>query len=364
MPAAKGAACGCRASRKTRAPPKQIPEAERYYFLEERYPKYGNLVPRDIATREIFNVCTYEGLSVEQDRLCVYLDLTHIPRAMLDQKLGGILEIYEKFQGVDPREVPMKIFPAVHYSMGGLWVDYERTAAGGLAHRLAAQPADQHPRPVRHRRMRLPVSRRQPAGGEFAVELHFQRPDRRARRADLAQVDSRRTGRRPAVERCSTARRKHQQAITIALLKRTGGGENPYLLHQELGQVMTKAATVVRHNDTLARSLRQVSASWQSGPSSCSLSDTGNWTNQNVVFTKALQDMFPLAKAILKGALQRDECRGAHFKPEFAMPGIEATDPAEHRREAEAWCDRFEENTRNWLKSTDRRAAAPTASRS
>ena len=112
--------------------PRQIPEAERYYFLEERYPKYGNLVPRDIATREIFNVCTYEGLSVERDRLCVYLDLTHIPRATLDQKLGGILEIYEKFQGVDPRETPMKIFPAVHYSMGGLWVDYERTAAGGL----------------------------------------------------------------------------------------------------------------------------------------------------------------------------------------------------------------------------------------
>src|SRR5690606_327960 len=82
------------------------------------------------------------------------------------------------------------------------------------------------------------------------------------------------------------------------------------------------------------------------------LSDTGNWTNQNVVFTKALGDMFPLAKAILKGALQRDECRGAHFKPEFAMPGIEATETAERRREAEAWCDTFEERTKKWLKTT------------
>src|ERR1044071_7277178 len=77
--------------------PRSIPEGERYYFLEERYPQYGNLVPRDIATREIFNVCTYEGLSVEKDRLCVYLDVTHIPRETLDKKLGGILEIYEKF---------------------------------------------------------------------------------------------------------------------------------------------------------------------------------------------------------------------------------------------------------------------------
>jgi succinate dehydrogenase / fumarate reductase flavoprotein subunit len=112
--------------------PRAIPENERYYFLEERYPKYGNLVPRDIATREIFNVCVNEGLSVEADRQCVYLDLTHISRAELDRKLGGILHIYEKFQGVDPREVPMKIFPAVHYSMGGLWADYERTEVGGL----------------------------------------------------------------------------------------------------------------------------------------------------------------------------------------------------------------------------------------
>ena len=113
-------------------PPRQIPEAERYYFLEERYPKYGNLVPRDIATREIFNICTHEGLSVEKDRLCVYLDLTHIPRQVLDVKLGGILDIYIKFTGEDPHVQPMKIFPAVHYSMGGLWVDYERNAEGGL----------------------------------------------------------------------------------------------------------------------------------------------------------------------------------------------------------------------------------------
>src|SRR5690606_39804103 len=100
--------------------------------LEDRYPTYGNLVPRDIATREIFDVCVNDGLSVDVDKQSVHLDLTHIPRAELDRKLGGILHIYEKFQGVDPREVPMKIFPAVHYSIVGLWADYERTAARGL----------------------------------------------------------------------------------------------------------------------------------------------------------------------------------------------------------------------------------------
>ena len=113
-------------------PPQQIPEKERYYFLEERYPKYGNLVPRDIATREIFKVCMKEGLSVQAGRMCVYLDVTHIPREQLDRKLAGILEIYEKFQGADPRKVPMKIFPGVHYTMGGLWVDFEPSGEGGL----------------------------------------------------------------------------------------------------------------------------------------------------------------------------------------------------------------------------------------
>ena len=112
--------------------PRDIPESERYYFLEERYPEYGNLVPRDIATREIFDICVNDGLSIEKDRMSVYLDLTHISKSELDRKLGGILEIYEKFQGVDPRLEPMRIFPAVHYSMGGLWADYVKSGDGGL----------------------------------------------------------------------------------------------------------------------------------------------------------------------------------------------------------------------------------------
>ncbi|MEX0978960.1 MAG: succinate dehydrogenase flavoprotein subunit, partial [Pirellulales bacterium] len=142
-----------------------------------------------------------------------------------------------------------------------------------------------------------------------------------------------------------------RQAEHERLLRRPSGGENPYLLHQELGVVMTKAATVVRHNHTLRAALEKVNELAQR-MKHCSLSDTGNWTNQNVVFTKSLADMFPLAKAILLGAIARDECRGAHFKPEFAMPGLDVTDPAEKRRAAELWCDRFEANTARWLKST------------
>src|SRR5487761_1544471 len=107
-------------------PIKQIPEAERFYFLEEWYPKYGNLVPRDIATRAIHKVVYENGLGIDGQPM-VYLDLTHIDREILDRKLEGILEIYEKFVGDDPREVPMKIFPGMHYTMGGLWVDFKQS---------------------------------------------------------------------------------------------------------------------------------------------------------------------------------------------------------------------------------------------
>ncbi len=330
-------------------PPKQIPESERYYFLEDRYPKYGNLVPRDIATREIFDVCTNEGLSVERDRLCVYLDLTHIPRAVLDVKLGGILSIYEKFQGVDPRDEPMRIFPAVHYSMGGLWCDYERTAAGGLA---LASP--------RNQQTNIP--------GLFAIgecDYQYHGANRLGANSLLSciftglilgpSVDSwNKSLKRTAADQPSSlfeSALREKQNEHDALLSRSGGGENPYLIHQQLGNVMTKAATVVRHNSQLQEAYAKVQE-LQERTRRCSLSDTGNWTNQNVIFTKALRDMFPLAKTILKGALTRDECRGAHYKPEFAFPGIESTDPAERRRLAEEWCDRFEDNTRRWLKTT------------
>ncbi|MEQ8786534.1 MAG: succinate dehydrogenase flavoprotein subunit [Pirellulaceae bacterium] len=329
--------------------PTTIPEKERYYFLEERYPEYGNLVPRDIATREIFDICVNEGLSVEKDRQCVYLDLTHIDRHELDRKLGGILEIYEKFQGVDPRDEPMKIFPAVHYSMGGLWADYERTTDGGLA-------------------LGSPTNHVTNIPGLFAIgecDYQYHGANRLGANSLLSCIFSGLIV-APGIENLLTANkgaaadlpsslfeseRKRHQDEHDALLSRKGGGENPYLIHQELGDVMTKAATVVRRNSQLQEAYGKVSELTERA-ARCSLSDSGNWTNQNVVFTKALLDMFPLAKSILKGALQRDECRGAHYKPDFAMPSLTKDDPAERHKEAEDWCDRFEANTKKWLKTS------------
>ncbi|MCA9158624.1 MAG: succinate dehydrogenase (quinone) flavoprotein subunit, partial [Planctomycetales bacterium] len=329
-------------------PAKAIPEAERYYFLEERYPEYGNLVPRDIATREIFDICVNEGLSVEAGRMCVYLDLTHIERSELDRKLGGILEIYEKFQGVDPREVPMKIFPAVHYSMGGLWAGYAKSADGGLV------PAN-------------PINQMTNIPGLYAIgecDYQYHGANRLGANSLLSCIFSGLFV-APGIESFIKAQKTAvaempaslfqaavaKQELRHSKLLGATGTENPYLIHQELGDVLTRAATVVRHNQQLDEAYTKVSE-LQQRSRHCSLSDTGSWTNQNVIFTKALQDMFPIAQAIVKGARQRDECRGAHYKPEFSMPHLTQEEPAARRREAEQWCDRFEANNAKFLKSS------------
>jgi succinate dehydrogenase / fumarate reductase flavoprotein subunit len=240
----------------------------------------------------------------------------------------------------------MKIFPAVHYSMGGLWVDYEKSPSGGM---LEGSP--------RNQQTSIP--------GLYAIgECDYQYHGANRLGANsllscifsglfcasgvLASAGAKRAA---APESLYTATLRKEEERHEALIKRRGGGENPYGIHQELGELMTRVATVVRRNDQLSQAYEEISRledRWRN----CSLSDTGNWTNQNVVFTKSLGDMFPLAKLIVKGALLRDECRGAHYKPDFEMPGIKATDPDEQRREAEEWCDRFEANTQKWLKST------------
>jgi succinate dehydrogenase / fumarate reductase flavoprotein subunit len=328
--------------------PKEIPETERYYFLEERFPKYGNLVPRDIATREIFNICVNEGLSVDPSRMSVYLDLTHIPRAELDRKLGGILEIYEKFQGVDPREEPMKIFPAVHYSMGGLWVDYEASASGGL---LPGSPKNQV--------TNIPGLY---ALGECDYQYHG--ANRLGANSLLSCIFSGLFVAPGIVNLMKNNKAASdlpksifEKAVAVqesrhkALLANQAGDENPYLLHQELGDTMTRVATVVRDNAQLDEAYAKV-LDLHARSLKCSLSDTGSWTNQNVIFTKAVQDMFPVALGILKGARMRDESRGAHYKPAFSQPSLKSTEPAERLREAEAWCDDFEANNKKFLNST------------
>ncbi len=333
--------------------PNEIPEHERWYFLEEKYPKYGNLVPRDIATREIFAICK-AGYSVDARDLAVYLDLTEratgVRREVLEKKLGNILEIYQQFVGTDPLAEPMKIFPAVHYSMGGLWVDYEKDGhSGGL-------------------NWDSPRNHQTSVPGLFAVgecDYQYHGANRLGANALLSCIfsgllvgralrsfvqDLPGGGYRAVPAGLLESEVARHTAELRTLLAREGD-ENPYLLHRELGRLMTANVTVVRHNRELEQTLEQLEA-LSERYQRAALSDRGNWTNQNLSFTRALGDMLLLARVITQGALLRDECRGAHYKPEFEIPAPTADDPAELERQAAEWCRRYREQNEKWLKTT------------
>ncbi len=276
--------------------PKDIPTAERWYFLEEKYPAFGNLVPRDIATREIFQVCL-EGHGVGGENQ-VYLDLTHIPAETLTRKLGAILEIYEMFVGDDPRYVPMRIFPGVHYSMGGLWVDFEqRTNIPGLF-----------------------------AAGECDYSIHG--ANRLGANSLLSCVYGGFVAAPSAIEYAKNIERgasetngiydtelKKQQSINDQIIKNEGS-ENQYKIHEELGKWMTDNVTVVRYNDRLKATDEKI-LELLDRYQHISINDSNLWATQAVPHARQLWNMLQLARVITLGALNRDESRGAHYKPDF-----------------------------------------------
>ncbi|MCL6480698.1 MAG: succinate dehydrogenase flavoprotein subunit [Firmicutes bacterium] len=280
-------------------PPKSIPESERFYFLEEWYPKYGNLVPRDVAVRAIHKVVFELKLGVE-GQPAVYLDVTHLPRELLDRKLEGILEIYEKFLGVDPRVQPMKVFPAMHYTMGGLWIDDENQATNvpGI---YAAGECEYH----YHGANRLGANSLVSClfGGMLAGPAAVRYARNLERGADAVPVS--------VFER----EQRRQEEINERLL-RQDGKENPITIWKEMGEWMTEHVTVVRYNKNLERTdqkLQELLERYRH----INLSDRTKWSNQTLNFARELYNMLILARVITLGALRRNESRGAHYKPEF-----------------------------------------------
>ncbi len=273
-------------------------DGQKWYFLEDWYPKYGNLVPRDIATRAIHKVVFELGLGVE-GQPAVYLDLTHIDPKILDRKLGGILEIYEKFVGVDPRKEPMKVFPGMHYTMGGLWVDFQhRTNLPGL---LAAGECEYQ----YHGANRL--------GANALLSCIYA-----GRVAGMSAVEYSKGLNAGAASAPSTIfdqEKLRQQELNDRVL-RGSGGENPFTIWKEMGRWMTEHATVIRANDKL-RQCDEKLVELLDRYKRINLSDQSRWSNQTLAFTRELYNMLQLARVIVQGAERRNESRGAHYKPEF-----------------------------------------------
>ena len=344
--------------------PKDIPETERFYFLEERYPLFGNLVPRDVGAREIYDICVNDKLGVHGE-MKVYLDLTHLSREFLDHRLGGILEIYEKFTGADPREEPMEIFPAVHYSMGGIWTDYTRTEEGLIDHQ---SPQNQ-----------MTSITGLYAAGEADYQYHG--GNRLGANSLLSCIY---TGlmMSPGVlnyvknvpevaddvpEKLFTEATKQWQE-KYAEIKKMSGNENPYALHREMAEEMISNVLIVRENSKLQATLEKIDE-FEERWKSVNCVDTTDWSNPVPSFINQLWNMIQLSKIITKGALLRDEFRGSHYKPEFDLNQPSDFRPEsylEYEKQKDAgkvneegfnpehltYMKRFAENNVKWLKST------------
>jgi succinate dehydrogenase / fumarate reductase flavoprotein subunit len=274
---------------------RSIPESDRWYFLEEWYPKYGNLVPRDVATRAIHKVVFEHNLGIDGQPM-VYLDLTHIDRATLDRKLGGILEIYEKFVGDDPHDVPMKIFPGMHYTMGGLWVDFNQmTNIPGI---FAAGEAEYQ----YHGANRLGANSLVSCiyGGFIAG------PNALAYAKSLPAA----TGDGGAASELARQAALNKQLLT------SSGTENPFRIWRELGETMTANVTVIRYNKNIQKTDEKI-VELLERYRNINLSDKSQWANTSFAFTRQLYNMLQLSRVVAQGAALRNESRGAHYKPDY-----------------------------------------------
>ncbi|MEM1167289.1 MAG: succinate dehydrogenase flavoprotein subunit [Planctomycetota bacterium] len=324
--------------------PSNIPEGERYYFLEEKYPKYGNLVPRDIATREIFDICVNEGMGVGGGNM-VYLDLTHREPEYLTRKLGGIMEIYEKFVGDDPRHTPMKIFPAVHYSMGGLWTtftpgNYQPEQPWG-----EHKPGNTAPigtEPGHGMALGAPNNMMTNIAGLYAfgeVGFQYHGATRLGANALLSCIfdglycglsvvnyvrDEVPEGKRAGDLHASVFDRVvEQEEAKVSNLTDTataGGSDsaefNPYEIGKELGEWMNNQCTVVKTEERLGKLIEKVSE-LKGRYAKATLADDATWTNQSLSYSRAVGDMITLAEAIARASLERRESRGSHYRLDY-----------------------------------------------
>ena len=333
-----------------RREPLRIPEAERFYFLEDWYPTYGNTVPRDIASRAIWKVTRELGLGVGgagESRDRVYLDLTHLDRGFVSTRLGAILSIYRKFAGVDPLDAPMEIFPAAHYAMGGLWVDYEKDAAtGGMKPGSPRNHATSIPGLYACGECDYAYHGANRLGANSLLSASYS--GRVAGEAVASYLSGLEQGADAAPAVLFEAETLRQNRINQQLM-RASGDQNPFRLHRALGALMTTKVGVVRDNaelDAALSGLRELEQRFER----LALGESSRWANQSLAHARQVLDMVRLAQVMAASARARDECRGAHFKPAFdlAIPaGKFPGDP-----EFETYRERWKTNNAEWLKTT------------
>ncbi|MEV0942729.1 fumarate reductase/succinate dehydrogenase flavoprotein subunit [Micromonospora wenchangensis] len=291
--------------------PRQIPEDERDYYLERIYPSFGNLVPRDIASRAAKNVCD-EGRGVGPTKLGVYLDfadaIDRLGRKAIEAKYGNLFEMYERITGEDPYRVPMRIYPAVHYTMGGLWVDYDlQSTIPGLFVIGEANFSD-------HGANRLGAS----ALMQGLADGYFVLPTTIAHYLASGPLDKVDASHPAAVQ----ARRDVEDRI--ARLLAVNGDRTVDSFHRELGQIMWEHCGMERSEAGLRKAIDEIRALREQFWQRVRVPGDGEGLNQSLEKAGRVADFFELAELMCIDALHREESCGGHFRAEHQTPDGEA----------------------------------------
>ncbi len=305
-------------------PPAEIPHAERYYYLEERYPAYGNLVPRDVASRAAKTVCD-DGLGVGPTGRGVFLDfrdaIEREGRGVIEGRYGNLFEMYERITGENPYETPMMIYPAPHYAMGGLWVDYElQTTIPGLFAIGEANFSD-------HGANRLGASAMMQclADGYFIVPRTVADHMARQGRLDLSTGDS-------AFDEAQDRVENH-----IAALMDVGGSTSSQVFHRRMGHVMLDKCGMARSAEGLTEALAEIREIKDEFWSDLRVDPGDKEFNQSLEYANRVSDFFELAELMCHDALRRDESCGCHFREEHETEDGEALRDDENFATVTAW---------------------------
>ncbi len=302
----------------------QIPEAERDYFLERKYPSFGNLVPRDVASRNAKAVCD-EGRGVGESGLAVYLDfrdaIQRLGVSVIKERYGNLFDMYNRITGEDPYKEPMRIYPAIHYTMGGLWVDYNLMSnVPGLYVIGEANFSD-------HGANRLGAS----ALMQGLADGYFVLPN--------TIGDYLASNKFEKVDSSNPAAREAEagvQAITRKLLD-TKGTRSVDSFHRELGKIMWEHCGMARTASGLKEALALIPPLREQYWKDVRVLGSGEELNQSLEKAGRVADFFELAELMCLDALDRNESCGGHFREEYQTPEGEAARDDEHFAYAAAW---------------------------
>jgi succinate dehydrogenase / fumarate reductase, flavoprotein subunit len=304
--------------------PDQIPETERDYYLERRYPSFGNLVPRDVASRNAKAVCD-EGRGVGETGLGVYLDFADAIKRLgehtIRERYGNLFDMYQRITDEDPYKVPMRIYPAIHYTMGGLWVDYHlQSTIPGLFVLGEANFSD-------HGANRLGASALMQglSDGYFVIPYTI---GNYLASNKFGKVDASNEEVRSAV---ANVEQMTQKLLSIK------GKRTVDSFHRELGKIMWDECGMSRTAQGLEKAIGQIRALREEYWQNVNVPGSGDDLNQSLEKAGRVADFFELGELMCVDALERNESCGGHFREEYQTPDGEAQRDDEHYSYVAAW---------------------------